>query len=134
MKIIKTQSGQSCPLSFRWVIAQGNLNYKPWYIVEDWQKKNFADNAFKLENIEKRSVLTFAYRQDQDDFAGFEIINGKVTENIIYFHPSFNNEKNKNLIIKEFHNFFKFMSDVIIPDMQEWCSEDDFEDILEENN
>ncbi len=134
MKIIKTESGQSCPLSFRWVIAQGNLNYKPWYIVENWQEKSFADAAFRLENIEKRNVLTFAYRQDRDDFAAFEIVNGQVTENIIYFHLSFNKEINKKLIIKEFHNFFNFMSEVIIPDMQEWCCEADFEDILEENN
>ena len=86
---------------------------------------------FKIECDQNREVLTFGRRQDMDTFVGFEIMNGKVAENVIVFHPSFGqNFKGWNIIESEHSYFFDFMQKRVLTEMKEWIHLDDVNDYI----
>lgn len=75
--------------------------------------------------------MTFASRQDMDTFAGFEIKNGIIQENVLVFHLSFgSNNDDWNVVKKEYPNFFSFIKETVLPDMEEWITVDDVEDYI----
>lgn len=119
------------PLSYRWLKANGINQLVPWYMTSENEGK-FANKHFENESVENRKIITFARRQDRDDFAGFEIVDNKIMEKIIYFHPSFSKHKESNLINKEFPDIWTFLKEVVIPDSEEWMTEVDLLDLLED--
>ena len=75
------------PLSFRWALANGVRQMVPWHFIADLDDelgKN-ADATFQKESTKDIAVRTFARRQDCDDFAGFMIEQGEITDRVICF-------------------------------------------------
>jgi hypothetical protein len=76
----------------------------------------------------------FAHRQDCDDFAGLEVIDGKFTDRVICFHPVFGSStvespRNWNIVSETFDDVFEFVSGRVIPDMKDWSSAEDAADL-----
>jgi hypothetical protein len=121
------------PLQYRWLRANGIKQFVPWYFINE-KEGEFASRQFSIECPQPRMVLTFARRQDRDDFAGFEIINNVVNDRVINFHPAFSKKKELGLISGEYPDILAFLTHVVLPDTAEWASEEDLIDILNDQN
>src|SRR5262245_34768357 len=119
------------PLSFRWARANGLNKLTPWHFLHH-DDGCFADAQFKRERTDLREVRTFARRQDRYDFAGFLVVEGVVTEQVVSFHPSFGSGPNSFMIRSEHADFWQFVRDVVIPDTKDWQSEADLTDLKQE--
>ena len=119
------------PNSYDWFAKLKLTNFIPWTFDTKIDFNSSINKQFKIESIGKREILTFGRRLDQDTFAGFEVIKGKITEKVIVFHPSFNkNVKGWDIIEDEYLNFFKFLKENVLPEMEEWIKFDDVEDYI----
>ena len=122
------------PLSYRWFRAQTISTLIPWHFLEpDDAKFKTVRDMFRKEDGGTRDLVCFAHRQDCDDFAGFEIKIGQITDRVIYFHPAFNGMPNDSIITGEYEDFWKFLCEVIIRDTADWSSEYDLKDLEEKN-
>ena len=117
--------GLLMPLAFRWFASLGLLWFKPWDFAYDISPQRNVRRAFRIESGGKRDVIPFASRQDNDDMAGFEVIDGQVTDRVIAFHPSWTEKRNHCLIDREFDDLWMFVSQQVIDDMKDWASEED---------
>jgi hypothetical protein len=119
------------PNLYVWFTKLNLTCFIPWQFDTDENRYDFADERFAIEGPSDRKVVAFGHRQDMDTFAAFEIINGVVSEKVIVFHPSFqNNIHNWNIIESEYQNFFTFMQELVLPDMQAWIEDEDLNDYL----
>ncbi|MFT3796660.1 hypothetical protein [Flavobacterium sp.] len=121
------------PAAYHWFAKLKQLQFIPWSIdaTIETNPNTFIDNRFQME-CPGREVLTFAARQDQDTFAGFEVVNGEITEKVLVFHPSFQtNTKDWNIVENEYSDFFDFMQRRALPDMKDWIPDDDVADYLQ---
>ncbi|WP_196140653.1 hypothetical protein [Aliikangiella sp. G2MR2-5] len=122
---------QDWPNSLRWFLVQNLQSFTPWHFLEKEEEFRSASKAFANEDVKGRDVFVFASRQDCDDFAGLEVIDGIVGENVIYFHPTFNSSSDKkwDIVCEEYEDVFEFVAKTVLPDMKEWASCDDADDI-----
>lgn len=119
------------PNSYNWFSKLNLTQFIPWNLETEINSNSIINERFKIECEQDRKVLTFGRRQDMDTFAGFEIVNEEVTENVLVFHPSFGtNIKGYNIIESEYLDFFDFMQKRVLPEMKEWISEDDVNDYI----
>ena len=119
------------PNSYNWFVKLKLTKFIPWHFEEELRLNSIGNERFKIENNSNREVLTFGNRQDMDTFAGFEIKNGKVCENVIVFHPSFQkNVSDWNIIENEYSDFFEFMRNQVLTEMKEWIIDDEIDDYL----
>jgi hypothetical protein len=116
--------GQLMPLAFRWFVVHGLIWFKPWYFDYDASPERNVRRAFRIETG-GRDLVPFAFRQDNDDMAGFEVIDGRMTDRVIAFHPSWTEKLNLHIIDREFEDLWSFVRDMIISDMEDWANEDD---------
>lgn len=94
----------------------------------------FAAKAFEKEDIHKGKVFVFASRQDNDDFAGLEVVDRKVTEKVIVFHPVFSigaDENQWNIVNSTYADVFEFFQKQVVPDMKEWALTEDASDLID---
>jgi len=120
------------PNSYNWFAKLKLTQFIPWNLESEIEMDSSINEQFKIECEQNREVLTFGRRQDMDTFAGFEIVGGKVAENIIVFHPSFGqNVKGWDIIESEHSDFFEFMQKRVLPEMKEWIPLDDVEEYIE---
>ena len=103
-------------------------------MISEPTELSFAARAFAKEDISKGEVFVFARRQDCDDFAGLEIVNGVITEKVICFHPVFStgaieSSRSWNIVNSAYKNTFEFISHQVIPDMQIWAELEDASDL-----
>jgi hypothetical protein len=123
------------PNALRWFLTQNLRSFTPWHLIDDLSECEGAANAFRREDIDKRDVFVFAKRQDCDDFAGLEIVQGAVTDRVIYFHPSFTASPNEqrdrgwNIVDGVFEDVFEFVAKQIVPDMKAWALTEDASDL-----
>lgn len=125
---------ESLPNELRWLIALRVYHLQPWFISRQGNEYEFASTAFGNEDINNRAVFTFARRQDCDDFAGLEIVDGVIRPNVIYFHPVFGSgptpaPRTWDIVCGEYEDVFAFLSDVIAPAMRDWALTEDAADI-----
>ena len=119
------------PNSYNWFAKLNLTQFIPWNFESEINLNSSINEQFKIECGQNRDVLTFGRRQDMDTFVGFEILDEKVTEKIIVFHPSFGqNVKGWNIIESEYSDFFEFMQRQVLPDLKEWIPEDDVNDYI----
>lgn len=111
------------PLSFRWARANGLTKLVPWHFLAD-ADGSFADEQFKKERTDSREIRTFAKRQDCDDFAGFVVAAGIITDRVVCFHPSFASTPNRHMVDGEYDTFWDFLRNVVIRDTTDWESEE----------
>ena len=116
------------PNALRWFLIQNLHSFTPWHMLNSTDEFDFAAKAFEREDTSRGNVFVFASRQDNDDFAGLEIINGKITDKVICFHPVFvtgESDRSWNIVSAVYDNVFDFMSKQVIPDMKDWALTDD---------
>jgi hypothetical protein len=123
---------QKWPNALRWFLAQNLNSCTPWHLIQKPAECQFAANAFQREDLQKREVFAFARRQDCDDFAGLLILDGKITDKVIYFHPVFagaaTNELSSNtwnIVCDEYEDVFEFFANRVVPDMKDWALVED---------
>ena len=117
------------PLALRWILANGVSELRPWRFFDSNEGES-AERAFAQESGSVTRVKVFASRQDCDDFAGFVVEDGKVTDRVVYFHPSFNGSTHTHLVNSRHPSLFAFLRDVVLGDTEDWCAEDELEDLL----
>ena len=116
------------PNALRWFLIQNLHSFTPWHIFDSADEFDFAAKAFERDDTSKGNVFVFASRQDNDDFAGLEVINGKITDKVIYFHSVFatgESDRSWNIVNAVYDDVFDFMSKQVIPDMKDWALTDD---------
>ena len=116
-------------LAYSWARANGLHKMLPWQFL-DAAEGLAADAQFRKERTDVREVRTFARRQDCDDFAGFLVIDGAISDHVIYFHPSFAGTPNKYMISGEYVSFWAFFKDVVIGDTVDWESEESLKTLI----
>jgi hypothetical protein len=119
------------PNSYNWFAKLNLTKFIPWNFDHEINLNSSINERFKIESRQNFQILTFGRRQDKDTFAGFVITNGKVTEKVIVFHPSFSKNINDwDIIESEYSDFFDFMQKRVLPEMKEWIPEDDVKDYI----
>ena len=117
------------PNSYKLFVKLKLTKFIPWHFDEVLKLNSIGNERFKIENNSNREVLTFGNRQDMDTFAGFEIKNDKVCDNVIVFHPSFQkNTSDWNIIENEYSDLFEFIRNQVLTEMKEWIIDDEIED------
>ncbi len=107
---------------------QNLQSFVPWQLIGAPAEFDSVATAFENEDIKNRKVFVFASRQDNDDFAGLEIVNGIITDKVLYFHPVFSSgvsDSEWDIVDSAFEDVFEFMSKQIIPDMKDWAITED---------
>ena len=122
------------PNSLRWFLAQDLTSFTPWHFITEAAERDFASEAFRREDVNCGEVLAIARRQDCDDFAGLEVVDGRITEKVIYFHPVFGDGSRQsprtwNIVIGSFEDVFEFVRRRVVPDMKDWAREEDAADL-----
>ena len=120
------------PNALRWFLVQNLESFTPWHFIENEGDFEFAANAFQRESLGDSRIFVFARRQDNDQFAGLEIVDGNITDKVIVFHPSFStssNEKHWDIVNQVFGDVFEFVSEQVIPDMKMWALTEDASEI-----
>ena len=119
------------PNALRWFFAQNLHSFTPWHFIQEPSELEGVAATFKREDIHQGEVFVFARRQDCDDFAGLEIINGIITDKVLHFHPTFSScidassPKTWNIVFRTFSDVFEFVSERVIPNMKEWAIDED---------
>ena len=124
------------PNALRWFLSQNLSSFTPWHLIENPSDCEFAAKVFRREDINKGEVFVFARRQDCDDFAGIEIIEGKFTNKVIHFHPVFASssttelqKRGWNIVCGVFDDVFDFVAKQVVPDMKDWALVEDASDL-----
>jgi len=119
------------PNALRWFLCQNLISFAPWHFIREASELEFAANAFHREDIGRGEVFVFAKRQDCDDFAGLEVVAGKITDKVICFHPVFasgsalSSEPTWNIVDSVFEDVFEFVAKQVVPDMKDWALTED---------
>jgi hypothetical protein len=119
------------PSAYYWFSKLNNTRFVPWSIDGENDRYARLNELFSTEHNENRFVESFGSRQDMDTYCGFEVKNGTVKENIIVFHPSWQNGSQRNIIENEYSDIFDFMHKEVLPTMQNWIREDNIDRYLE---
>lgn len=126
----RNQINPTWPNALRWFLAQGLTRFTPWYFITDASELAFASGAFAREDVSGGEVFTFARRQDREDFAGLLVVDGRITETVVHFHPVFadsskSSPRTWNIVVASFEDVFAFVAGQVIPDMKEWALVED---------
>ncbi|WP_026711318.1 hypothetical protein [Flavobacterium filum] len=116
------------PNSYIWFIKLKLTKFIPWQFDVELNLNSISNQRFKEEHGLNREVLTFGRRQDMDTFAGFEIKDGNVCENVIVFHLTFQkNTLDWNIIENEYSDFFEFIRNQVLPEMKDWIKDEEID-------
>jgi len=120
------------PNAYDWFAKLKLTRFIPWHFDEQIDFESITNDRFEIEHNENRKVVTFGRRQDRDTCAGFEIVDGKLRENVVVFHPSYSqNTKRWDIIESEHTDFFTFMLSTVLPDMKDWIVDDEVDDYVD---
>lgn len=124
------------PNALRWFLTQNLHSFTPWHFIREPAELEFAASAFRREDVGGREVFVFARRQDCDDFAGLEVVDGRATNRVIHFHPVFSTGSEEalamrrwNIVCDVFEDVFGFTAERVIPDMKDWAEVEDAGDL-----
>lgn len=132
----RTKIAPQWPNALRWFLIQNLHTFTPWHFIREPSEFEFAANAFRREDVGGRDVFVFARRQDCDDFAGLEVVDGRTTNRVIHFHPVFatgNKEgpamRRWDIVCNVFEDVFSFVAERVVPDMKDWAEVEDAGDL-----
>jgi hypothetical protein len=83
-----------------------------------------ASAQFTKEHPEHWSIFTFAWHQGCDDFAGFRIVDGQPTDEVIYYHPSFSGHPEPGIVTAIYPNLWAFLREVVLPETADWITDE----------
>ena len=120
------------PIEYRWLLAHKFAFLTPWYELDEKQVISFRNEYQKETN---KDILPFATRQDNDDIAGFEVIDGEATRTVLTVHLPWSKklEGDGYPSTVAIDNIFDWIAQVMFGDTQEWIDEDEIRDLLEED-
>ena len=120
------------PIEYRWLQAHKFVLLTPWFECDDDMVKSFR-NEYQRET--NRDILPFATRQDNDDIAGFEVIDGNATSTVLTVHLTWSKKLETDGYPSTFvfENIFDWITKVMFADTEEWIDEDEIRDLLEED-
>ena len=120
------------PNALRWFLVQELTSFTPWHFITEPDELTGVAQTFHREDVYDGHVFVFARRQDCDDFAGLEVVEGQITDRVIQFHPTFSpslpSPKKWHITIQTFEDIFEFISSCVIPDMKDWAVVEDASD------
>ena len=116
------------PLEYRWLKANGFKGFIPWYLIEQLGKEALRS---EYQNETGKDFYPFAQRQDCDDVAGFEVINGAILTKVITVHLTWSgkNERNGFPSCAEFDDMYDWIKKEVIPATLDWMSEEDLDEL-----
>jgi hypothetical protein len=122
------------PNALRWFLHQGLTRFTPWHFFYDASDFAFASRVFQREDVGGREVFVFASRQDCDDFAGLLIVDGRITDRVVHFHPVFSGSSQPSprtwdIVFGTYEDVFEFVRAIVIEDMKEWALVEDAADL-----
>lgn len=125
------------PNALRWLLIQDLHSFTPWHFIREPGELDFAANAFRREDVSQGDAFVFARRQDCDDFAGLEVVDGCVSNRVIHFHPVFSAVGGqgesmvggRNIVCGTFDDVFGFVAERVVHDMREWAQIEDANDL-----
>lgn len=122
------------PNALRWFLSQGLTRFTPWHFLSGASDFEFASRAFQREDVSRREVFVFASRQDCDDFAGLLVVDGRITERVVHFHPVFSNTSKPsprtwNIVLHCYDDVFDFVRAQVIGGMKDWSLAEDAADL-----
>ena len=114
------------PNALRWFLTQRLTSFTPWHFIQTPDEMSFAANAFLREDASSGEVFVFARRQDCDDFAGLELVGGRITERVVHFHPVFadsskSSARTWNIVTAMYDDVFEFVAQCVVPEMKDWA-------------
>lgn len=126
----RNQINPTWPNALRWFLAQGLTRFTPWHFVTEASELAFASGAFAREDVSGGEIFTIARRQDREDFAGLLLVDGRITETAVHFHPVFadsstSSPRTWNIVVASVEDVFAFVAGQMIPDMKEWALVED---------
>ena len=122
------------PNALRWFLVQDLTKFTPWHFIREPAELAGPANAFRREDVSNGELFVFAYRQDCDDFAGLELVDGRFTDRVVHFHPVFSeisspSPRTWNIVNGHYENVFDFVAQRVIPDMKDWAIDEDAGDL-----
>lgn len=120
------------PTGYQWFLALGLTRFVPWEFV-GLDRYVVINERFSIETALPTRVATFASHQGMDTYAGFEVVGGRLTEQVIVFHPTFQtNVAGWSIIEARYVDIFAFVRERVLPDMQDWLQDEDVRDYMEQ--
>jgi len=121
------------PIEYRWLKAHNFNILTPWYFVE-------PDNSLGIrkeyQNETGQDIIPFARRQDNDDIAGFKVIDGEIQKTVLTIHLTWTSklERNGYPITRESSDLIEWIKKIMLPESQEWMTEDELADMTKNKN
>jgi hypothetical protein len=125
------------PLAYRWFLARGLRDLRPWYFVDapgrlsTADELRFATRQFELETAADFEVRLFARRQDMDDFAFFVVRDGIIEDRVISTHLTFARGFDRPSPFRYAAlpdlRFMRWLGEEVLTDIDEWMSEEDLQ-------
>jgi len=128
------QINPAWPNSLRWFLVQNSVNFCPWFFLSEPNEFKSVAKVFEDEDLKNRKVFVFASRQDNDDFAGLEVVNGTILDKVLVFHPTFTTNqsiRDWDIVDSEFSDVFEFISKRVVEDMRDWALTEDASELTE---
>ena len=135
------KSDVKLPLEYRWLVANGFKGFHPWYLIDENSESYEVLEALKRKRIAIRreykvetseDFYPIAFRDDCDDFAGYEMVDGVIQAEFITVHLTWTQKKELPGFPSRtrFRSMFDWVSKQVIPDTEEWMTEEDLLDLL----
>ncbi|QNF33296.1 hypothetical protein HUW51_11360 [Adhaeribacter swui] len=116
------------PLEYRWLKAHDFKLFTPWCLIDPMDSDGLRQE-YKSET--GKDILPFARRQDNDDLAGFEIIDSVVQSKVITVHLPWTGKREREgwPRTKNSTDLLNCLNEVAIPDTRDWMTEEELEDL-----
>ena len=121
------------PIEYRWLKAHNFNILTPWYFIEP---DNSSAIRREYQNETGKDIFPFARRQDNDEFAGFLIINGVIQKTVLTVHLTWTTklENNGFPLCRESSDLIEWLKNIMLTDTQEWITENELEDLIKNKN
>jgi hypothetical protein len=118
------------PIEYRWLKAHDFNILTPWYLIEPDESSGIRKEYQAETGLD---IIPFARRQDRDDIAGFKITEGEVQKAVMTVHLTWSSKLERKGFpsTRESSDLFDWIKVIMLPESQEWMTEDELEDIIE---
>ena len=117
------------PIEYRWLKAHNFEGLRPWYFIDPFNSGGLR-KEYQLET--GKDIIPFARRQDNDDIAGFEIIDNEIQNKVITVHLTWSSKMEREGYpnLKDSIDIFKWLENIVIPETKDWINEEELNDIV----
>ena len=119
------------PLAYRWLKAHNFEGFTPWYLIDPLSE--LAAGLRKEYQLETgKDLLPFARRQDNDDIAGFEVIDNLASPKVLTVHLTWIGKPEAPGFPRtaESTDMLAWLSEIVLPETQDWMDERELADLI----